>query len=45
VSERNEGEFSGRAEFDDNYEKSVTFGGDLAILRKTVGVVVRGTGY
>lgn len=45
VSDRNECEFSDRAEFDDSYEKNVSFFVDLGILRKTVGVVVRGTGY
>ena len=45
VSARNGNTFSYRNEVDATYEKSVTFRKDLAILFKTVGVVLRRTGY
>lgn len=44
VSARNESEFSARAKFDDLYEAKLSFLGDLLILVRTVGVVLRGTG-
>lgn len=45
VSERNNCEFSGRAYYDDIYDKSVNFVTDLRVLLKTIAVVLRGTGY
>jgi len=45
VSDRNEGEFVGRVAFDDAYDRSVSFKTDVTVLVKTVGVVLRGTGY
>ncbi len=44
VSDRNLSTFAQRAEFDTNYERSLSFAGDLKILAATVGVVVRCTG-
>ena len=44
VSSRNHSTFVERATFDDAYHRKVTFGNDLAILWKTVEVVLRGTG-
>lgn len=45
VSERNEGCFSGRADYDTDYERTLSLRGDLSILMRTVTVVLRGTGY
>ncbi len=45
VSDRNDSEFQSRAGFDNGYERNLSFGTDLSILLKTIGVVVRGTGY
>jgi lipopolysaccharide/colanic/teichoic acid biosynthesis glycosyltransferase len=45
VSERNESSFAERAKFDSQYLDSVSFYVDLAILFRTVAVVLRGTGY
>lgn len=45
VSERNEAEFAKRAEHDRDYDVHLSFAHDVAILLRTVGVVVRGTGY
>ncbi len=45
VSDRNEGEFAGRADFDLDYYRGLSFSGDLVLLFKTVAVVLRGTGY
>lgn len=44
VSQRNESEFSERAQYDDAYNASMSFGQDLRILMKTVFAVIRGTG-
>ncbi len=44
VSARNSARFSYRNEVDSEYERSVTFGADLAILYRTVGVVLWPTG-
>jgi lipopolysaccharide/colanic/teichoic acid biosynthesis glycosyltransferase len=41
---RNRTTFAARAEYDAAYEARVTLGGDLAILWRTVAVVLRGTG-
>lgn len=45
VSERNEVEFSQRAEFDREYEAEVSFVTDFRLLLATTRVVIRGTGY
>ena len=45
ISDRNEGKFAGRVYYDDLYDQIVSFKTDLWILLRTVGVVVRGTGY
>ena len=38
VSERNESSFAQRASYDDAYDQSVTFSGDVRIIAQTVGV-------
>ncbi len=45
ISDRNDSEFKSRAIFDNQYEQAVSLKTDLSILVRTVGVVVRGTGY
>lgn len=45
VSDRNQCEFSARAQFDDLYEHQVSLQTDVKILLRTVRVVLRGTGY
>lgn len=45
VTERNESDFVARVDFDDAYERTVSFVTDLSVLRQTVAVVLRGTGY
>ncbi|MBC7143048.1 MAG: sugar transferase [Rhodobacteraceae bacterium] len=45
VSDRNEVEFSKRAEFDREYDETLSLGTDLKLLFATVRVVVKGTGY
>ena len=45
VSARNGNTFVYRNEVDAAYERSLSFGNDATILAKTVGVVLRGTGY
>lgn len=45
VSDRNQSSFADRAGFDRRYLASLSLSGDLAILMRTVGVVLRGTGY
>lgn len=45
VSDRNECDFRERAQFDDDYDRTVSLGTDLRILVKTVGVVFKATGY
>lgn len=45
VSVRNESEFVGRAEFDRQYDQSLSLPLDIRILVKTVFVVFKGTGY
>lgn len=44
VTSRNTSDFSDRAAFDDQYSQRLSFGEDLAILTRTIGVVLRGTG-
>ncbi|MEL6952868.1 MAG: sugar transferase [Pseudomonadota bacterium] len=45
VSDRNECRFIDRVSYDETYAAKMSFGMDLSILMRTVGVVVRGTGY
>lgn len=45
ISDRNESRFRDRAKFDDEYDRTLSLKTDLYILKCTVGVVVRGTGY
>jgi len=45
VSERNETEFSDRVQFDNQYHKMLSLKSDVSVLARTVGVIVRGTGY
>ena len=45
ISDRNDCEFRERAYFDARYESVMSLGVDLHVLSRTVGVVVRGTGY
>lgn len=44
TSDRNRTSFSARAMYDDVYDRNLSFGGDVAILYRTVGVVMRATG-
>jgi exopolysaccharide production protein ExoY len=44
ISDRNQSTFAQRAEFDADYERSLSFFKDLKILLATVGVVLRATG-
>lgn len=45
VSDRNAGSFAGRAEYDTEYHRSMSFLRDFTILVLTFWVVLRGTGY
>jgi lipopolysaccharide/colanic/teichoic acid biosynthesis glycosyltransferase len=45
VSDRNDCAFSRRADFDFDYNRSLSFMNDLRLLARTVVVVLRGTGY
>jgi exopolysaccharide production protein ExoY len=45
VSDRNESEFAKRAEFDREYERSVTLLSDMRLILATLRVVFKGTGY
>lgn len=45
VSGRNECRFVDRVRFDEAYGRSMSFLTDLSIMTRTVGVVLRGTGY
>ncbi len=45
VSDRNECTFKQRVDFDDAYCRETSLGTDLRVLARTVGVVLRGTGY
>ena len=44
ISARNENRFSFRNEVDATYNKSLSMRGDIAIIFKTVGVMLRRTG-
>ena len=45
VSDRNDCEFSRRADFDLDYHRNLSFSNDLRLLVRTVAVVLRCTGY
>lgn len=45
VSARNEDHFCLRANLDETYAQTVSFSGDVKLLYRTVGVVMRQTGY
>lgn len=45
ISERNAVRFEDRVRFDDVYDDEVSLATDLAVLWRTVAVVLRGTGY
>ncbi len=45
ISERNESSFAARASFDTRYFNDLKLLTDIDVLSKTVGVVLRGTGY
>lgn len=45
VSDRNECEFIGRVYYDELYLKTRSFRTDVRIILRTVGVILRGTGY
>jgi lipopolysaccharide/colanic/teichoic acid biosynthesis glycosyltransferase len=45
VSSRNESSFAYRATIDATYRKTLSFRQDVELIFKTVGVVLRGTGY
>lgn len=45
ISSRNDVGFSQRSEFDGQYDDQLSLGTDVRILLKTVGAVLRGTGY
>ncbi len=45
ISDRNDSTFAARATFDAQYVAGLSFKGDISIIAKTVGVVLRCTGY
>ncbi|MBL4915906.1 sugar transferase [Szabonella alba] len=45
TSGRNDTSFGSRAEFDTDYEHSLSFGTDMRLMFRTIGVVMRCTGY
>jgi lipopolysaccharide/colanic/teichoic acid biosynthesis glycosyltransferase len=45
VSNRNHCRFAGRARYDNAYFKAMSLPTDAAVIWRTVGVVLRGTGY
>jgi exopolysaccharide production protein ExoY len=45
TTDRNQTSFEARADFDTVYEEGLSLQSDLRIMLKTVGVVVKGTGY
>ncbi len=44
ISTRHDSEFVARAQFDDLYARSLSFGGDIRIMLRTLVAVARGTG-
>lgn len=45
VSDRNECDFADRVRYDDAYHRALSLKTDLGVIGRTVGVVLRGTGY
>lgn len=45
ISDRNDSTFAARATFDATYAKDLSLSGDVSIIARTVGVVLRCTGY
>jgi len=45
ISARNESSFPERAMFDRSYFQKLSFGTDVSVMFRTVGVMMRGTGY
>lgn len=45
VSDRNDCEFAKRAQYDYDYDRSLSFAIDVGLVMRTVKAVVRGTGY
>jgi lipopolysaccharide/colanic/teichoic acid biosynthesis glycosyltransferase len=45
ISNRNRCPFAGRARYDNAYFKGMSFWTDMVVIGRTVGVVLRGTGY
>ncbi len=45
VSDRNESSFAERADFDGHYYNDLSLQADLSIFMRTIGVVIRATGY
>lgn len=45
IADRNNGSFSGRATFDEQYEQSMSLVTDVKVMAQTVVVVLRGTGF
>jgi lipopolysaccharide/colanic/teichoic acid biosynthesis glycosyltransferase len=45
ISSRNHSRFADRARYDNAYHASVSLGTDVAVIWRTLGVVLRGTGY
>ena len=45
ISDRNDSTFAARANFDASYAQGLSFRNDVTIITKTVGVVLRCTGY
>lgn len=45
VSERNDCDFRDRVHYDDRYYQEISFREDVRILRRTIGVVMKATGY
>ena len=45
VSDRNESDFAGRVTHDDAYDAQISFATDIKVLWRTVGVMLRCTGY
>lgn len=45
TSDRNTCAFRDRADFDESYDRDLSFATDVAVLLRTVAVVLRGTGY
>lgn len=45
ISDRNNCEFKDRAKFDEDYERVISLRSDISIMARTLGVVLRGTGY